>query len=287
MISTLAVTMLMAATTRSPMPGTGVDAAFLAAVNAERVSRGLAPVRLSAALEALAAERAAEIGASETLAFDPMTSEDALARAKAGGYPALVVQELVAVQEGDPREIVSAWCRALDGAQSFLRHETRDIGVGEGRLEEQPVYVLISGVPPSADPDKKRLPGIAPREWLTADLFDLANRRRNEAGYPSFDRSDSLDAEAQKLAESLLNAPGDSVEGVRPARGGGQILYFKATGRWRVADARAPIDAWFKRQRDISLTPGPAFAGAGLASRGEDEKLVAVWTVAIRSRRAS
>ncbi|MFY9550732.1 MAG: CAP domain-containing protein [Thermoanaerobaculia bacterium] len=256
--------------------------AFLAAVNAERAHHGLAPVRLSQPLRTLAAERAEEIGASDSLDFEPMSSGEALARARALGYPAVVAQELVAVQEGDPCAIIEDWSRALGSAEAFLRHEAKDIGVGEGVLGEQPVRVLIAGVPQSPDPLKKRLPGVAPREWLAADLYDLANRKRNEAGYPSFDRSEALDTQAQLLAESLLDDARVEGAGVRACRGGGTILYFKATGRWNVADVRLPVNAWLRGQRETALLPRKGFAGAGVASRGADETLETVWTLAVQ-----
>jgi hypothetical protein len=264
----------------------GVGESFLTAVNTERERRGLSPVHCSVSLTRLARDRAVEISFSPSMDFEPASGGEDLDRAIAYGYPAWFVQELVAVGEGDPCDLVAAWTSRFAFSDAYLRHEAKDVGIGVGVLGNEPVYVLIVGIPSNHDPLRDRLPGIAPREWLTARLFEAANRARLTAGLSPWGRSEDLDAEAQRLAEVLLDRPDGHESGSRPlADGGGAILYLRGRGSRRVGDSALALKSWLTRDRQFALSRNASLAGAGLASRGADDDLEAVWTLAVRTGR--
>jgi uncharacterized protein YkwD len=265
-----------------PEPHVDLGTAFRDAINDERALRGLAPIHLSSVLSAIAQERALEIGDAEELDFDPASGEEALAAAKEHGYQAWLAQELIAIDEDEACDIVAKWTRRFSTSDAYLRHEAQDIGVGAGILGGQPLYVLEIAAPASRDPLHDRLPGIAPREWLTTRLADAFNRERLKSGLEAVARDSSLDAEAQQLAESLMNSS-QLTSGERAALGGVTFLYFRGLGKWRGGDPAAPVDLWFRSaERTVVSSRRLAAVGAGLCSRGADETLEAVWVLAFR-----
>jgi hypothetical protein len=233
----------------------------------------------SSALDRLAQHRAEEITAWDALDFELLSPSELFLQAREFGYRGLVVQELTTVDDRDACEIVDGWNDSLGGSDVYRRPEALELGVGFGFVGESALTVIEVGVPQPADPDKKRWPGVAPREYALDDLFRDVNRKRVGLGLKSFDRSEELDAEAQRLADELLVDPSRRYDGVL-AVPEGHALYLKGDG-WQVGVDRRAIDLWFSKQRPIVVAPGTPAAGVGLASRGRDGRLEAVWVLLV------
>jgi uncharacterized protein YkwD len=257
---------------------------LLSSVNAERRLRALEPLASSQPLSDVAQKRAIGIAESASLDFEERDAEEVLAAVTAAGYSATLAQEVTMVEEGEPADVIKGLAEAQGSAVGFLRHEAKDVGFGIAKLRGIPVLVIIVGVPTTTDSSGRRLPGVAPREWLTRDLFNQVNQVRAEHSLPAFASSEALDAESQRLAEQLLADTRATDVGKHQALTGTEFLYYKATGRWRVGNARTAVQRWFEVERDLVATRSKAFAGTGLASRGTENKLEAVWTLAVRRR---
>jgi hypothetical protein len=270
-------------------PRTAQDALglFVSAINAERESRDLPPVRSHEGLTSMARQRAEEISGSDELEFAPLSGEDLLARARWADYAGPLVQELVARWEQQPCEIVEHWNEDVKPWEIYRRHEVRDVGIGQGVLGGLPVSVLVVGVPAPEDLARAHEPGVAPHEWLTARLIRTVNERRLRAALPSFTPSEALDEEARRIAQEILVHPPASETGtVQPAVSGAAAVYFRGSGpNVRAVDprrgpTRGPVYAahdvavriWFEKHRALVAGRKGGAAGAGLASRGQAER---------------
>ncbi|HTR04178.1 MAG TPA: hypothetical protein VMN82_13375 [Thermoanaerobaculia bacterium] len=249
-------------------------------IEAERARLDLPPMQASPPLAHLAAELAAEIGAGTTLEFEPIGGVELLRRARSLGYAGLGVQQLTAVDDRSACEIVEAWNERLPGSEVYRRPEATEIGVAFGFVQDLPLTVVVVGVPVSADPLRKKWPGVAPREHLEADLFREVNDRRFRLGRPLFLRSARLDAEAQNAADAILwDVAKDGAGLVEDARG--QTLYFKGAGL-HGTDPGYAIDQWLHAYRSTFVGLERASAGVGIASRGQQGRLEAVWVLLVQ-----
>ncbi len=231
-------------------------------------------------LDRLARQLATEMGAGTSLEFEPAGGPELLRRAQALGYTGFVVGQLTAVDDRSGCEIVEGWNDRLGGSDVYRRPEATEIGVALGYLQDLPLTVVVVGVPRSVDPLRKRWPGVAPREWLLADFVRLVNAGRFRLGLPLFAHSEELDADAQAIADELL---GDARKtgGGSLAHADGTALYYKGAGYY-VADSRYPIAIWLESHRPVFAMNGEASAGVGLASRGQGDRLEAVWVLLLR-----
>jgi len=260
---------------------------FRIAINQERRYCVIPPIEMSPALSRLAQQRAAEIGAAGVLDFEPLGGDELLARGAAYGYSGRLIQELVAVADDDPCEIVERWNESLPAGEAYRRQEVRDMGAGESMLGEQAVHVLIVGVPLSEDPLRKRNAGVAPREHLTAELFNSANEGRRTLGLPPLARDSTMDSDAQRIAYALLADPRIAAgAGVERHADDVDAVYFKGAGL-NVARPDLAAFVWFKQERVWLLTSGSPAVGVGLSTRGLGDQVEAVWVLVIRRPEAS
>jgi Cysteine-rich secretory protein family len=258
----------------------GVAADFLAAINDERAQRDLPAVGASQTLERLAHTRAEEIGSSGSLEFESLSGDEVLRRLKGLGYVGWYADEFVSVGIADPREVLESWNERLVGDDGYRRHEAREVGLGHGVLEGKPVYVLIVATP-SAGPLRKRLPGVAPREWLAGDLLRAFNDARVRTSLPGFDRSPDFDEEAAHRAAEILADPRLNGTGAIPSDvSGATVLYYKGD----TVDVHKPahaVQTWFQRYRAQVAGKAVRFVGVALDSRGRGEHIEAVWVLVL------
>ena len=255
------------------------SAEILSALNVERARMELERVALSAPLQRLAQARATEITAGEVLDFEPSFTSELVAAARGLGYDGTLVQELTSVDDSLPCEIVRSWKEGLGLSDAYRRPEVRDIGVGFGVLGERALTVVVVGVPPSHDALRKRWPGRVPREWLTADLLREIERARVGMGRPPFVDDEELTSSAQELADEILAGNGPYGPGRREVPEG-TLLYFKA-GPGDAPYWGKVLKVWLATEHGTFARFDAAPVGAGLASRGREGYLEAVWTVLV------
>lgn len=236
---------------------------------------------ISVPLAKLAQQLAEEITAYDALDFEIVPASELIVRAWGFGYRGIVVQELTAVNDRSPCKVVGEWNEALGSSDVYRRPEALDLGVGYGVVGDSLLTVLVVGVPAPADPDKKRWPGIAPREYAVSDMFRDVNRRRFGLGLPSFERDEDFDAQAQRLADEILADPKRRYGGSLSVSGGGATaLYYKGEGPYVQTDGFA-ITEWFRVHRELVAAKDSPRAGGGLASRGRDGRLEGVWVLVV------
>jgi len=277
----LALLFVTAATAHAENPTLEI----LAAMNADRGRLDRPPLSQSPVLTKLAQQRASEMTAAGALDFEVISGLELLARARDLGWKGLLAQELTSADDRSPCEIVEFWNDSLGPSDVYRRPEVAELGVGFGMVGDTPLTVVIVGVPVSLDSEKKHWPGIAPREYAIADLFRDVNRKRMGLGLPPLERSDELDVLAQQTADELLGDPKSRSEGAK-ALPEGTALYLKGNSAQAATD-RSAIDRWFFLYRAILTTSRQIMAGGGLASRGRDGRLEAVWVLVVSEGRVN
>ncbi len=245
--------------------------------------RDLPPLRLSAELTKVAQHRANEIGNSGRLDFELPSAGKTQREAKALGYSSWWVQEFDAVGVETAAEFIEQCRQRVENADVYLRHEARDVGIGQGRVGDQPLVVAILAVPPSLDPLRKRDPGVAPREWLIADLTKRLNERRTGLGLGFIERTSDLDRIAQASSARILEATGLDGAGTMAMEGSrGVALYYKGKAL-NVSTPGLAVRTWFEMFRLPLTRRGTLEAGMGLSSRERAGRLEAVWVVVLPS----
>ncbi len=283
-VSVIASTLMLFSQLAPPARETVPARALITHINSIREFCELPPLRPSDLLAEMAQDRAYELSLARALDFEPLPGNETLEALRVDGYPALWAQELDALVSEDPCEAVDRWSERLEDGEGFLRHEVQEIGVATGLIDSELLYVVILAVPPSNDPNRKRFPGVAPREWLTADLWKELNARRMASGLRTLERDEGLDRVAQRRASEILRGP--QIDGAGSITGAGDVaVYYKAEGLSASVPA-FPLRIWFEQFREPLTQRGGPRVGVGLDSRGRGERLEAVWVVAFSGAHA-
>jgi uncharacterized protein YkwD len=175
---------------------------FLEEINAVRRAAGARPLRLSAALSAIAQERADETSAGRALSRPP-AEEDALRATKAGREERLIA-EVTAQADGDIPSVVLAW-RSGGGvpAAEIVGRDYREMGLGVSTAGEMPLYVLVLALSWD-DYFEEQTEPLKDLERMREQMLARVNRERTSRGLAPLRRHPRLDEAAQAHAEDMF-----------------------------------------------------------------------------------
>jgi uncharacterized protein YkwD len=273
LLLTLALTTLLPAVPR-PAAADDPRPELLRRINAERQHAGSPPLRLSPLLARAAQEHADEIAARGSLKVRAGSTAQMHERLERLGYASHAWTESLASNSGSLETVLRDWRQHQpDTWRKLMAPDFRDLGIGLGRLDGQPLYTFLFAVPEG--------------EWFaaeTAPLRDLAkiraamlarvNAERKRAGVRPLAANTRLDLAAQRHAADMLARryfAHESPEGktVRErAKSAGydwrEIGENLAEGQLTVAEV---MDSWMHSpgHRRNLLDPGFRELGVGLA----------------------
>ena len=187
---------------------TGLDdlrSQLLAGINAARRAAGVAEVAEVPALDRVAAERAAEIGARGALP-DEAESMSLFGRIQrrmvAAGYLPHLWTESLTATPGAAAAVIDWWRQSADLPQT-MRREFRDVGIGVSRYQGVPLYVFLFAWP-EADSWRRDSEPLRDLAAVRIALLAAVNSARHAAGVPPLAGDPRLDAAAQAHAEDML-----------------------------------------------------------------------------------
>jgi uncharacterized protein YkwD len=181
-----------------------VRAGVLAAINAERAKEGGAPLRLSAALSAVAQARAEQLAKAGDMNADPKAQERLNEEMKRAGYPAQRWIESEISSGFSLGEVVGYWHRQSGATYGqVLSRDFRDLGVGVASLEGQPLYTLFFAVP-EHEYYAERTAGLQDLAAVRQAVLDQVNVERVKAGVPPLRLDPRLSLAAQRHADDML-----------------------------------------------------------------------------------
>ena len=187
-----------AAASRDPRPE------LLRLINAERQRAGSPPLRLVPLLTRAAQEHAAEIAARGSLKLKAGTTEGMRERLKRLGYRAHAWTESLAVNGGDPAEVLRDWRRGdPETYRQLLSPEYRDIGIGLDRIAGTPLYTFLFAVP-EGEWFAAQTAALRDLKRVRAEMLARVNAERRKAGAPPLSSNSRLDLAAQRHAEDML-----------------------------------------------------------------------------------
>jgi uncharacterized protein YkwD len=190
-----------------PRPAAAADdprPELLGRINAERQRAGAPPLRLSPLLARAAQEHADEIAARGSLKVRAGSTAQMHERLERLGYASHAWTESLASNSGSLERVLRDWREHQpDTWRKLMAPDFRDLGIGLGRLDGQPLYTFLFAVPEG--------------EWFaaeTAPLRDLAkiraamlarvNAERKRAGVRTLAANARLDLAAQRHAADML-----------------------------------------------------------------------------------
>ncbi len=181
-----------------------VREAFLAQINADRVSGGASPLSLSQPLSRLAqefAEEAARRGNPDLVPPDP---KEAVRRAGKAGYSPKALAEIFTRADGDVEEVIRYLRhRAGDTWRGLSSDDFRDLGVGVAILQDVPLYVFVLGVS-WEEFTAGRAEEFRDLPAMRREMVERVNAERRERRLPRLHPSTILDRIAQSYAEDML-----------------------------------------------------------------------------------
>lgn len=232
-----------------------VREAFLAQINADRVSGGASPLSLSQPLSRLAqefAEEAARRGNPDLVPPDP---KEAVRRAGKAGYSPKALAEIFTRADGDVEEVIRYLRhRAGDTWRGLSSDDFRDLGVGVAVLEDVPLYVFVLGVS-WEEFTAGRAEAYRDLAAMRREMIERVNAERRERRLPALRPSTILDRSAQSYAEDMLRRSyygHESPEGhtvrERAINGGYRLIAVGenvASGQPTVAEV---MDGWMRSE---------------------------------------
>ena len=177
---------------------------FLAEINSRRVELGIAPLRPSKPLAAVAQDLADEAARRGDL--DPMTvdQEEIVRRAKEAGYAAKGIAEVFTLTEGNVDEVIRYLSESGGSSwRSLVSQTMRDFGVGVATLEDAPLYVFVLGVS-WEDYTAGRAEEYRDLSAMRREMLERVNAERRRRSLPPLRPSVVLDRTAQAHAEDML-----------------------------------------------------------------------------------
>jgi uncharacterized protein YkwD len=178
---------------------------LLAGINGVRRAAGAPEVAELAALDRVAAERAAEVGARGAMP-DEAESMALFGRIQrrmvAAGYLPHLWTESMAAAPGDAAAVIDWWRQSADLPQA-MRREFRDVGIGVARYQGVPLYVFLFAWP-EADSWRRDSEPLRDLASVRIALLAAVNAARHAAGAPPLAGDARLDAAAQAHAEDML-----------------------------------------------------------------------------------
>lgn len=281
------------------LPADDFDAvreAFLAQINADRVSGGASPLSLSQPLSRLAqefAEEAARRGNPDLVPPDP---KEAVRRAGKAGYSPKALAEIFTRADGDVEEVIRYLRqRAGDTWRGLSSDDFRDLGVGVAILEDVPLYVFVLGVS-WEEFTAGRAEAYRDLPAMRREMIERVNAERRARRLPRLHPSTILDRIAQSYAEDMLKRSyygHESPEGqtVRErAIDGGYLLTAVgenvASGQPTVADV---MDGWMRSEEHRRNILSKVFldVGFGVAVGKNREGFQIIWVQVFGRPRAA
>ncbi|MEP7013424.1 MAG: CAP domain-containing protein [Acidobacteriota bacterium] len=178
---------------------------LIQALNAERIRAGVSPLKVQPVLTRVAQARADEIekrGALPNGAESTRMLGVVQRRLVDQGYTAHGWVESVVSSDGDAAEVIAYW-RTDPSWGDLLRADYSDLGIGEARLGQVPLYLLLVAKPESEVYDVE-VHDLTDLGATRAAMLAGVNRLRAEAGVPPLAENARLDAAAQEHAEDML-----------------------------------------------------------------------------------
>ena len=177
---------------------------FLAKINGNRAEQGVAALRLSDSLTAVAqriADDAARRGDSEPETLD---SSEIVRRAEKAGYSAKGIAQVLARADGTIDDVVlflrdragSSWRTLVSGTLG-------DLGVGVAVVDDVPLYVFVLGIS-WEEYTARRAEAFRDLPAMRKEMLDRVNAERTRRGIPDIHSSAVLDRVAQSYAEDML-----------------------------------------------------------------------------------
>lgn len=262
---------------------------LLAGINAVRRASGLADVAEVPALDRVAAERAAEIGARGALP-DEAESMSLFGRIQrrmvAAGYLPHLWTESLTATPGAAAVVIDWWRQSADLPQA-MRREFRDVGIGVSRYQGVPLYVFLFAWP-EADSWRRDSEPLRDLAAVRIALLAAVNTARRAAGVPPLAGDPRLDAAAQAHAEDMLARSyyaHESPEGGTPrsrveAAGfpAGSVAENIAARHLSAGDAVAGWMSSSAHRRNL-LDPRFTSLGAGVAVGSFEHRYQVLWVL--------
>ena len=174
-------------------------------INRERQKAGAPPLSLSPALGQVALWHAGEITRhGGSLHLPAGTAEAMHERIQTAGYLAHEWTESVQVSSQDAETMLRHWRQSdPDAFRKLLDPQFRDLGIGTGRLEGNPLYVFLYAVP-QAEHFGRETQGLSDIRQVRAAMLAAVNAERKRAGSPPLTANPKLDQAAQHHAADML-----------------------------------------------------------------------------------
>lgn len=256
-------------------------------INSARERAGVPPLASDAALDRVAAERAAAIGERGEL---PSEAESARGTGQlqrklaAAGYAAHGWGESLLVTAGDAATVVDYWREQPDFADA-MRADYRDLGLGVARFRGVPLYVILVAWP-EREAFAREIRGLSDLAAIRAEMLAAINQIRRANGRAPLTANPKLERAAQLHAEDLLaQSYYDHTD--RQGRGPGERV--RAQGyAWEVvaenlaaghSTVREALDAWMKssgHRRNLLAASVDDF-GLGVAVGPYDHRYRVIW----------
>jgi uncharacterized protein YkwD len=207
-----------------------VRAEFLAGINSRRVEQGVAPLRLSRPLVAVAQQLAEDA----VRRLDPTTvdQEEIVRRAEKAGYSAKGIAEVFTLADGNVDEVIRFLSESGDSSwQTLLSKTLLDVGVGVAILDDAPLYVFVLGVS-WEDYTAGRAEEYRDLPAMRREMLQRVNAERRRRDLPALRPTPVLDRIAQAYAEDMLSVLSTATRVPKARR--------SASGRPRPAIASRP-----------------------------------------------
>ena len=130
LIFTLITIAAPAAACRSPADAASLAQDTLAAINAERQAKGMAPVRLDPRLQTAAQAHACDSATRNRMGHDGSDGRDLGDRATDAGYAYREIAENVAQGYPSPKAVTQGWMNSPGHRRNILMRRAMDAGVG-------------------------------------------------------------------------------------------------------------------------------------------------------------
>jgi uncharacterized protein YkwD len=189
---------------RSAAAGDDPRGEILRLLDAERQRAGAPPLHLSPELTRAAQAHAAEIASRGSLKLRAGSTEEMRERLKRAGYEAQAWTESLASNSGGPQAVLRQVRQGdPESWRKLLAPESRDLGIGLGRVEGQPLYALLVAEP-AADWFARSTAGLRDLGRVRAGILAAVDAERKRAGVPPLRPNGRLDQAAQRHAQDML-----------------------------------------------------------------------------------
>jgi uncharacterized protein YkwD len=177
---------------------------FLAGINSRRVELGIAPLRLSRPLVAVAQELAQEAARRGDLDPTTVDQEEIVRRAEKAGYSAKGIAEVFTRADGNVDEVIRYLSESGGSSwRSLVSKTLLDVGVGVATLEDAPLYVFVLGVS-WEDYTAGRAEEYRDLAAMRREMLERVNTERRRRALPPLRPTPVLDRIAQAYAEDML-----------------------------------------------------------------------------------